>query len=173
MTEREIRSWLTDMDGVLVHAPPGPAGSSGAHPPLAPRPPGTEFLVLTNNSMYTPRDLAARLHLSPASTCPRSGSGPPPWPRRFPPGPTTPGGSNAYVIGEAGLLTALHSAGFVMTDTDPDFVVLGETHTYSFEQITRAIRLIAAGSRFISTNPDSTPGPAPAASCRPPAPSRR
>ncbi len=76
-----------------------------------------------------------------------------------------PGGT-AYVIGEAGLTTALHEVGYVLTDTDPDFVVLGETRTYSFEAITRAIRLIDAGARFIATNPDPTgpsaDGPLPA-----------
>src|SRR3712207_8489514 len=66
-----------------------------------------------------------------------------------------PGGS-AYVIGEAGLTTALYEAGYTLTDTDPDYVVLGETRTYSFEAITRAIRLIGAGARFIATNPDVT-----------------
>ena len=55
-----------------------------------------------------------------------------------------PGGS-AYVIGEAGLTTALHEVGYALTDTDPDYVVLGETRTYSFEAITRAIRLIGGG----------------------------
>ena len=48
-----------------------------------------------------------------------------------------------------------------MTDRDPDYVVLGETRTYSFEAITRAIRLIDAGARFIATNPDVS-GPSPA-----------
>ena len=66
-----------------------------------------------------------------------------------------PGGS-AYVIGEAGLTTALYEAGYTMTDSDPDYVVLGETRTYSFEAITKAIRLIQGGSRFIATNPDAT-----------------
>ena len=47
-----------------------------------------------------------------------------------------------------------------MTDRDPDYVVLGETCTYSFERIIRAIRLVAAGARFIATNPDPT-GPSP------------
>jgi NagD protein len=47
-----------------------------------------------------------------------------------------------------------------MTDRDPDYVVLGETRTYSFERITRAIRLVSTGSRFIATNPDPT-GPSP------------
>ena len=51
----------------------------------------------------------------------------------------------AYVVGEAGLTTAMHDIGYVMTDRDPDYVVLGETRTYSFESITRAIRLIDGG----------------------------
>jgi NagD protein len=76
-----------------------------------------------------------------------------------------PGGS-AFVIGEAGITTALHEAGFIMTDTNPDYVVVGETRNYSFEAITRAIRLISAGARFIVTNPDATgpsaEGPMPA-----------
>ena len=66
-----------------------------------------------------------------------------------------PGGT-AYVIGEAGLTTALHEVGYVLTDRDPDYVVLGETRTYSFEAITKAIRLINDGARFIATNPDAT-----------------
>ncbi len=76
-----------------------------------------------------------------------------------------PGGS-AYVIGEAGLTTALHEAGYTLTDVAPDFVVLGETRTYSFEAITKAVRLILGGARFIATNPDvtgpSAEGPLPA-----------
>ena len=64
------------------------------------------------------------------------------------------------MIGEAGLTTALHSAGYTLTERDPDYVVLGETRTYSFERITQAIRLIAEGARFIATNPDPT-GPTP------------
>jgi NagD protein len=59
-------------------------------------------------------------------------------------------------MGEAGLTTALHEVGYVMTDIDPDYVVLGETRTYSFTAITKAIRLIDAGARFIATNPDAT-----------------
>ena len=70
-----------------------------------------------------------------------------------------PGGS-AFVIGEAGLTTALHPSGYTLTERSPDYVVLGETRTYSFERITQAIRLIGAGARFIATNPDAT-GPSP------------
>ena len=64
------------------------------------------------------------------------------------------------MIGEAGLTTALHEAGYTLTERDPDYVVLGETRTYSFERITQAIRLIVNGARFIATNPDNT-GPSP------------
>ena len=66
-----------------------------------------------------------------------------------------PGGT-AYVIGEAGLTTAMHAVGYVLTDYAPDYVVLGETRTYSFEAITKAVRLINDGARFICTNPDPT-----------------
>jgi NagD protein len=70
------------------------------------------------------------------------------------------------VIGEAGLTTAMHGVGYTLTDRDPDFVILGETRTYSFEAITKAIRLIGQGARFIATNPDATgpsaEGPLPA-----------
>jgi NagD protein len=64
------------------------------------------------------------------------------------------------VIGEAGLTTALHDSGYTLTERDPDYVVLGETRTYSFERIALAIRLIVNGARFIATNPDPT-GPSP------------
>jgi len=70
-----------------------------------------------------------------------------------------PGGS-AYVVGETGMTTALHEVGYTLTERDPDYVVLGETRTYSFEAITKAIRLVDDGARFIATNPDPS-GPSP------------
>ncbi len=151
MTAPRARSaWLTDMDGVLVHegSPiPGAAEFLDRLQELE-RP----FQVITNNSIFTPRDLAARLE--------RSGLHVPEdalWTSAMATAQfladQTPGGS-AYVIGEVGLTTALHEAGFVMTDTNPDYVVLGETRTYSFTAITRAVRLIEDGARFIATNPD-------------------
>lgn len=153
MRKREdIECWLTDMDGVLVHENQPLPGA----PELIQQwiDTGTEFLVLTNNSIFTPRDLAARLQASGLEV---------PEHRIWTSALATadflktqkPGGS-AYVLGEAGIITALHEAGFIMTETAPDFVVLGETRTYSFEQITKAIRFILEGSRFISTNPDAT-----------------
>jgi len=150
------------MDGVLIH--------EGVPVPGAPefvariRERGLPFLVLTNNSMFTRRDLSDRLWgmgidvpeenlwTSAVATA------------RFL-ADQLPGG-RAYVIGEAGLTTAMHEVGFVLTDASPDYVVLGETRTYSFEALTRAIRLIEAGARFVATNPDptgpSTEGPLPA-----------
>jgi NagD protein len=145
-----------DMDGVLVHEERPVPGADRFLERL--RELGLPFLVLTNNSMYTPRDLAARLRLShldvPEDAIWTSALAT----ARFLEN-QRPGGS-AFVIGEAGLTTALHEAGYTLTDRNPDYVVLGETRTYSFERITRAIRLIATGSRFIATNPDPT-GPSP------------
>ena len=148
--------WLTDMDGVLVHEGQALPGAAEFLQRLVEK--QRRFLVLTNNSIFTPRDLAARLG--------RSGLDVPEeaiWTSALATADflasQLPGGS-AYVIGEAGLTTALHEAGYTMTDTDPDYVVLGETRTYSFESITRAIRLIGNGARFIATNPDVT-GPSP------------
>ncbi len=151
MADRKpIESWLTDMDGVLVH--------EGQPIPGAPefisrlRVSGKPFLVLTNNSIYTPRDLRVRL-LRSGIDVPEEAI----WTSALATAQflddQRPGGS-AYVVGEAGLTTALHDIGYVMTERDPDYVVLGETRTYSFESITRAIRLIDAGARFIATNPD-------------------
>ena len=83
-----------------------------------------------------------------------------------------PSGS-AYVIGEAGLTTALHEVGYMLTDGDPDYVVLGETRTYSFEAITKAIRLIKRGRPLHRDEPRRDRPVAPRARCRPPAPSPR
>jgi NagD protein len=156
VNRREIRSWLMDMDGVLVHderAIPGADRFLGRLRDLS-----IPFLVLTNNSIYTRRDLSARLRASGLDV-PEEAI----WTSALATArfleDQRPGGS-AFVIGEAGLTTALHSAGYTLTEREPDYVVLGETRTYSFERITLAIRLIAGGARFIATNPDPT-GPTP------------
>ena len=156
MTHREIRSWLMDMDGVLVHEEEALPGADRFLAAL--REHGRPFLVLTNNSIYTRRDLAARLRTSGLEV-PEEAI----WTSALATArfleDQRPGGS-AFVIGEAGLTTALHQSGYTLTERSPDYVVLGETRTYSFERITQAIRLVAAGARFIATNPDPT-GPAP------------
>ena len=156
MPEREIHSWLMDMDGVLVHEEAAIPGADRFLAALQER--GTPYMLLTNNSIYTRRDLAARLRASGLEVAEESI-----WTSALATGKfledQRPGGS-AFVIGESGLTTALHSAGYTMTERNPDYVVLGETRTYSFERITQAIRLVAAGARFIATNPDPT-GPTP------------
>ncbi|SDQ87698.1 NagD protein [Quadrisphaera sp. DSM 44207] len=146
------RAWLTDMDGVLVHEGHAIPGAAEFLQRLEQR--QRSFLVLTNNSIYTPRDLRARLEASGLRV---------PEERIWTSALATaqflsdqmPEGS-AYCIGEAGLTTALHEAGYTLTETNPDYVVLGETRTYSFESITRAVRLIEGGARFIATNPDAS-----------------
>ena len=148
----QAECWLTDMDGVLVHEGEALPGAADFLRRLEER--DRRFLVLTNNSIYTPRDLSARLAQAGLQV---------PESRIWTSALATakflsdqlPGGS-AFVIGEAGLSTALHDSGYTLTDVDPDYVVLGETRTYSFEAITKMIRLVTAGSRFLATNPDNT-----------------
>jgi NagD protein len=151
-----------DMDGVLVREEEAIPGANDFLDRL--RELDVPFMLLTNNSIYTPRDLVARLaaiglEVSEGAI----------WTSALATArflhDQRPGGA-AYVIGESGLTTALHGAGYTLDDRAPDYVVLGETRTYSFERITRAIRLITEGARFIATNPDPTgpsaAGPLPA-----------
>jgi NagD protein len=152
----KIRSWLMDMDGVLVHESAALPGAARFLTRL--RELGLPHLLLTNNSIYTRRDLAARLRGSGLEveeeaiwTSALATS-------RFLDSQRPQG--TAFVVGESGLTTALYQVGYTLTDLDPDYVVLGETRTYSFERITQAIRLVRAGARFIATNPDPT-GPSP------------
>ncbi|TLN00668.1 HAD family hydrolase, partial [bacterium] len=138
------------MDGVLV---------SGRHAiPGAPefiqrlRDKKRKFLILTNNPMYTPGDLAHRLQSSGLDVNPE---------RIFTSAMATAlfmqkqsAGNKVYAIGESGLTTALHNAGFILTDIEPDYVVLGDTFAYNYESIKKAVRLLVAGARFIATSPD-------------------
>jgi NagD protein len=154
--QREIRSWLMDMDGVLVREEHPIPGAAEFLARLRER--DLPFLVLTNNSIYTRRDLSARLAASglevPEDSIWTSALATADFLQSQRPGGT------AFVIGESGLTNALHSVGYTLVERDPDYVVLGETRTYSFERISQAIRLIAKGARFIATNPDAT-GPTP------------
>jgi NagD protein len=148
----KIIAWLTDMDGVLVHEGHVLPGAEELITKWQSA--GTPFLVLTNNSIYTPRDLSARL---------RAGGLDVPEDRIWTSALATaaflqsqnPNGS-AYVIGETGLTQALHDVGYTQTDSNPDYVVLGETRNFNFESLTKAVRLINSGARFIATNPDAT-----------------
>ncbi len=156
MSDRQIEAWLTDMDGVLVREDQAIPGADRWLGLLRRR--ELPFLVLTNNSMYTRRDLSARLRASGLDVPEESI-----WTSALATArfleEQRPSGT-ALVVGEAGLTTALHDVGYTMTDRSPDYVVIGETRTYSFERITSAIRAVAAGARFLATNPDPT-GPSP------------
>lgn len=144
------KNYICDMDGVLVFGSQAIAGANDFIQRLQAA--EAKFLVLTNNSLYTQRDLHVRLmrigldvpieaiYTSAMATAQFLAT-------------QHPGGS-AYVIGEAGLTTAIHEAGYIITDQNPEYVILGETLSYSFERITQATRFVAAGARFIATNPD-------------------
>ena len=152
---RDIECWLTDMDGVLVHeeqALPGAAELIQRWVDTSKR-----FLVLTNNSLFTPRDLSARLKRS-GLRIPQDNI----WTSAMATGAflkTQPGDKTAYVIGEAGLTFALHDAGFVLTDDHPDFVVLHprrgalilEVKDWRLDTIRRATR------EYFEIAPDGTP----------------
>ncbi|KMY23389.1 NagD protein [Actinobaculum suis] len=149
---RVIKNWLTDMDGVLIHEEVALPGAVEFIETLQEK--EYPYLVLTNNSIFTRRDLSARLHAAglqvPEENIWTSASATANFLAQ------QVENKRAYVVGEAGLTTSMYNVGFIMTDVNPEVVVLGETRTYSIESLTTAIRLIEKGARFIATNPDVT-----------------
>jgi len=149
---RQRRAFICDMDGVIYH---------GNH--LLPgvrefldwlHREDKQFLFLTNSSERSPRELKEKLRrlgvevdeshfyssaLATAAFLAQQ----------------CPGGS-VFAIGEAGLITALYDAGFSINDINPDYVVIGETHSYSYEKIAKAVQLVRGGAKLIGTNPDLT-----------------
>ncbi len=149
------KSYLIDLDGVLVTGSRIIPGADLFIRRLNER--GARYLVLTNNSLYTPADLQHRLRVAGIEIAAEHFYTSALATARFLDSQRPHG--TAFVVGEAGLTTALHSVGYILTAHEPDYVVLGETNTYSFEQLTLAVRLIRAGARFVATNPDpSGPG---------------
>ena len=147
---KSVQHIITDMDGVLVKGSQIIPGADRFIARLQEQ--GREYLLLTNNSLYTPRDLAHRLHTLGMEI---------PTERLFTSAMATADflqsqrqDGTAFVVGASGLTQAIHEIGYVITDVDPDYVVLGETEGYNFESITKAVRLIEGGARFIATNPD-------------------
>lgn len=150
-----LKSFLIDMDGVLVRGPNLIPGADVFIERLKSE--GRKFLVFTNNSLRTPKDLSHRLkkiglqvgaehiYTSALATARFLNS-------------QRPRGT-AFVIGESGLMEALHDVGYVVTDLQPDYVVVGDTDFYDHPRITQAVRLVHNGARLIATNPDVT-GPA-------------
>lgn len=152
---QEPKNFICDMDGVLVRGSTVVPGAQDFIQRL--RDHDIPFLVLTNNPIYTPGDLSHRLKITGLNIPPENIFTSAMATARFLQS-QRPNGT-AFVIGESGLTSAMHEAGFIITDHNPDYVVLGETTSYNFEIITKAIRLVAAGARFIATNPDPS-GPA-------------
>ena len=150
MTEKSPKNYLIDMDGVLVSGKMKIPGADTFLERLKSQ--GIKFLVLTNNPLYTPGDLAHRLQVMGLDVSAGSIFTSAMATARFLQA-QKPGGT-AFVIGESGLTEAIHGVGYVITDIDPDYVVLGETHSYNLGRITKAVRYIVGGARFIATNPD-------------------
>ncbi len=144
------KSYLIDMDGVIVRGSELIPGADAFLDRLHQR--QIKFLIVTNNPLYTPVDLQHRLqrvgvnvgteHLYTSALATAQFLK---WQK--------PNGT-AFVMGESGLTEALHDVGYVITDREPDYMVLGETTSYSYSRITQAMRLVKAGARFIATNPD-------------------
>jgi NagD protein len=145
-------SWLCDMDGVLIRDGAMVEGSDRFLERL--RATGRPFLILTNNSLFTPLEVSeqlaamglevseGQLWTSALATAKFVNS-------------QRPRGS-AFVIGKSSMHEALADVGYREDDQHPDYVVLGETQDYSFEEMARAVQLIEAGSRFVATNPEPT-----------------
>lgn len=144
--------FICDMDGVIYH---GNRLLPGTYDFLAwLEQEGKRFLFLTNSSERSPRELVEKLvrlglkvseehfYTSALATA------------LFLKSQKERG--SAYVIGEAGLVNALYNAGFSMNDTNPDYVVVGETRSYNYEKIEHAVRLVRNGAKLIGTNPDMT-----------------
>jgi NagD protein len=149
---RNKQAFICDMDGVLYHGNELLPGVPDFINWLIRE--NKDYLFLTNSSERSPRELSQKLqrlgleideqhfYTSALATAAFLSS-------------QRPRGS-AYVIGEAGLIHALYQVGFSMNNVDPDYVVVGETRTYSYEKIEHAVALIRQGAKLIGTNPDLT-----------------
>jgi NagD protein len=146
------KNYLIDMDGVLVRGRSPIPGADRFLSRLKER--GARYLVLTNNPIYTQADLAYRLQGMGLTVEPQAIFTSAMATATFL--KTQKHNGKVFVIGESGLTDPLHEAGFIITDRDPHYVVLGETKSYNLEAVTAAIRLIVGGARFIATNPDAS-----------------
>jgi NagD protein len=142
--------YLIDMDGVLYRGTTLIPGADQFISELRKR--GIPFRFLTNNSQRTRRDVVAKLarmgievEEEHVFTCAMATA-------RFL-AQQKPGGT-AFVIGEGGLLTALHQNGYAVVDHEPDYVVVGEGRTFNLELVEAAVRMILGGAKLVATNLD-------------------
>jgi NagD protein len=146
------RGFVCDMDGVIYHGSRLLEGSKGFVDWLQTQ--GKRFLFLTNSSARSPRELHQRLlHMgievgedhfitSAMATAHFIAA-------------QRPAG-RVYAVGDSGLYQALYEAGLSVDESAPDYVVVGETRSYSYEKIEIAIQLVLGGAKLIGTNPDLT-----------------
>ncbi len=146
------KGFISDMDGVIYHGNRILPGVAEFINWMIDN--DKKFVFLTNSSERTPHELSMKLqrmglsvsadhfYTSAMATAEFLASQAP--------------GCTAYVIGEAALAKALYDHGIYMNDVNPDYVVMGETRTYSFEKIEKAIELCNRGAKLIGTNPDIT-----------------
>lgn len=144
------KGFICDMDGVIYHGNKILPGVPEFIQWLQDE--GKEYLFLTNNSGYTPRELNQKLarmgldvsedHFYTSALATAA------FLREQSPG------CSAFVIGEAGLLNALYDAGITMNDVNPDYVVVGEGRSYSLDTLTKATNLVLGGAKLIGANSD-------------------
>ena len=146
------KGFICDMDGVIYHGnqilPGVPEFIDWLHRE------NKQFLFLTNNSGYTPRELQQKLarmglHV-PEEHFYTSALATAAFLKEQAPG------CSVYAIGEAGLLNALYNAGITMNDVNPDYVVIGESKSYSLDTLTKATNLVLNGAKLIGANSDLT-----------------
>jgi len=147
---REKQGYICDMDGVLYHGSKLLPGAKKFVDWLKRR--GKQYLFLTNSSSRTPEELSGKLAAMGIQVSPE---------HFMTSGIATAGflaaqnpGGSAYVIGDNGIRQALLENGFRLVDKAPDYVVVGETETYDYRQIEKAINLVLGGAKLIGTNPD-------------------
>ncbi|KUJ30307.1 MAG: HAD-IIA family hydrolase [Christensenella hongkongensis] len=149
---RAKKGFICDMDGVIYHGNKLlPGVKEFVNWLYAEKKP---FLFLTNSSERSPRELQQKLErmgleideshfytsaLATAKFLKKQSKK-----------------NSVYVIGDAGLTNALYEAGMTINDVDPEYVVVGETHNYNFNNISRAVQLVLRGAKLIGTNPDLT-----------------
>jgi NagD protein len=159
MSLKEIREkvrlkkgFISDMDGVIYHGNKLLPGVPEFVQWLKDE--GKKFLFLTNSSERTPKELQEKMlrlgidldenvfYTSALATATFLAS--------------QKAGGTAYIIGEAGLISAMYNAGYTMNNVNPDYVVVGDTRSYSFDKIELAVNLVLRGAKLIGTNPDVT-----------------
>jgi len=146
------KNYLIDMDGVLVHGNRVIPGAVEFIDQLQAS--GCKYLILTNNPLYTPGDLAHRLQFIGLNVPEQQIFTSAMATAQFLKSQKETG--TAYVIGESGLTGPIHGIGYIITDIEPEYMVLGETFAYNFEMIKKGIRMIVDGAKFIATNPDAS-----------------